>query len=185
MTNPTNRGGDPVSLHGGDLGELRFQWSTDRYSHSWCFGSQVVLESCESDSAELWPASPPLQQIHQQSFGDGREVLFGLGMAGRGHWSASFTLIEDLRCWIVELACRSPAAPESLSSCYRTNSLWQRESSGLLTCLLDGGTQLSLEAIQPSAIAEMHDDRIAIRPTRTDANVSTSQWTFRLRVLSQ
>ena len=105
----TGRGGESLSLDGGMLGRLEFNWQGDRYQHRWLFEDEVLITSLESDGTIVWPESPPLQQIHHQSFGDGREVLFGVGMSGRGHWSASFTLVPELRCWIVELACRIAA----------------------------------------------------------------------------
>lgn len=181
MANQEKREGEPLAVSGGKLGDLAFQWADDRYSHKWSFGSEVLLDSDESDGAAMWPASPPLQQIHQQSFADGRQVIFGLGMAGRGHWSASYTLVEDLKCWIVELACKSPVPPESLHSTYRTHGSWTQNDAGLLICKCDIGT-VTLEAISTTAVAELSQDSLVIRPSKIDSGASTSQWTFRIRV---
>lgn len=181
MTKP-QRGGEPLELAGGPLGSLSFQWSGDRYAHQWHFPEQVAgvsLMSVESDSDTIWPVSPPLQQIHRQSFGDGREVVFGVGMAGRGHWSASFTLVPDLRCWIVELACRATAEPEDLLSTYRLGGVWAAAEEGTFRC--DRGPQpLTIEAIQPSSVGELEGDILRIRPSRT-LESTTTQWAFRLR----
>ncbi|MEM8733056.1 MAG: hypothetical protein AAGG44_02465, partial [Planctomycetota bacterium] len=115
----TQKEQEPIVLDGAEFGTLEFNWSGDRYEHRWTFpNSECQFRSIESTSDESWPLSPPLQQIHSQSFADGREVIFGVGMAGRGHWSASFTLVPELRCWIVELACRCAADTPSLSSSY-------------------------------------------------------------------
>ena len=113
------KGDELIQLDGGRLGVLSFEWQDDRYRHFWTFSdSDAEIQSIESGSNEPWPLSPPLQQIHSQSFGDGREVIFGVGMAGRGHWSASFTLVPELKCWIVELACRSGSTADRLRNSY-------------------------------------------------------------------
>ena len=177
----SQRGGEPLALDGGRLGDLRFEWSGDRYTHHWRFDSdrEVGLTSLESDGDAAWPISPPLQQIHRQSFGDGREVVFGVGMAGRGHWSASFTLVPELRCWIVELACRSPAEGSELLSSYRLHGPWSRTDAGAIACQA-GERLLCLEAIETSSTAELDRDQLTLRPHRTLAD-ATNQWAFRLR----
>ncbi len=176
------RGGEPLSIHGGALGELTFEWSHDRYCHRWAFpSSDAVVASVESNSAVVWPVSPPLQQIHQQSFGDGRQVIFGVGMAGRGHWSASLTLVPDLKCWIVELACRAPSEPEQLESSYQLGGDWQQVADNAFT-IPYGGQQLCLEASSPSSIAVVCDSQVSIRPAHIVAGAATTQWAFRLRI---
>ena len=181
MTHP-QRGGEPLTLSGGPLGDLAFEWSHDRYTHRWQFGdSQAVVSSVESDASTVWPHSPPLQQIHQQSFADGRRVVFGVGMAGRGHWSASFTLVPDLKCWIVELACRAPLAPERLLSTYQLAGSWQELASDTYASQL-GATQLQMEAIAPASCAMVGDGQVAIQPQVVGQGAATTQWAFRLRV---
>ncbi len=182
MSNP-QRGGEPLKLDGNALGKLSFEWLTDRYQHKWLFptpGTPVVIASAESGSTAIWPISPPLQQIHQQSFADGRTVVFGVGMAGRGHWSASFTLVPDLKCWIVELACRSPMKPESLVSTYQLDASWKMSSPGRFIRATDD-YRLEIEAISPSAEATMHEDLVQIKPARIVGEASTTQWAFRVR----
>lgn len=179
---PSQRGGEPLLLSGGALGDLAFEWSGDRYRHRWQFApSEPLISSVESSSAAVWPASPPLQQIHQQSFGDGRQVIFGVGMAGRGHWSASLTLVPDLKCWIVELACRSPVDPESLASTYELAGEWE-QISGQAFATRHGTKQLQLEAISPSSSVVVSENQISIRPAHIGHGAATRQWAFRLRV---
>ncbi|MCA9131645.1 MAG: hypothetical protein KDA45_00750 [Planctomycetales bacterium] len=181
MSKP-QRGGEPLELVGGPLGDLAFQWAGDRYHHQWRFAEQrasVSLLSVESDSETLWPLSPPLQQIHRQSFGDGREVIFGVGMAGRGHWSASFTLVPELKCWIVELACRAAVEPQDLVSTYRLQGQWTAAEEGAFRCDR-GPSPLCVEAIGPGSTAELQADLLTIRPQQTAA-AATTQWAFRLR----
>lgn len=180
----TQRAGEPLELAGGPLGDLSFYWSGDRYVHQWRFGdgqTQVSLISNESSSEVFLPVSPPLQQIHRQSFRDGREVVFGVGMAGRGHWSASFTLVPDLSCWIVELACRAAVEPSELASTYRLNGRWMTADDGALYAA-HGTQMLRIEAIVPGSTARFDGNLLKIRPTRSAA---TTQWAFRLRASSR
>lgn len=183
MSKP-QRGGEPLELSGGPLGKLLFHWSGDRYVHEWHFPDQletVALRSVESGSDVAWPVSPPLQQIHRQSFGDGREIVFGVGMAGRGHWSASFTLVPDLRCWIVELACRASTTPISLMSSYRLSGQWTPGDSNGYRC--DRGSQpLRIEPASPSSNTSLSNDLLQVTPSSKFDSDSTQQWAFRLRV---
>lgn len=183
----SQRGGEPLQLDGGNLGRLAFEWSGDRYQHQWFFNEQPdpQVASIESDGTAVWPNSPPLQQIHRQSFGDGRDIIFGVGMAGRGHWSASFTLIPDLKCWIVELACRAPLQPDSLTSCYQVCGDWTALKDNHFESAGPDRT-LQIEAISPSSIARLKEARLTISPTQiaaTSSAAATTQWAFRLRVL--
>lgn len=177
----TQSGGEPVGLDGGPLGTLDFHWDQDRYRHSWRFPNHdLQLASVESDSSQVWPVSPPLQQIHQQSFGDGREVVFGVGMSGRGHWSASFTLVPDLSSWIVEFACRSPVDPECLLSTYEANRAPQANSEMQFGFLDVPG--IVMEAVAPGTLASQEDQRLAFSPAQLTSGDVTCQWALRLRV---
>ena len=180
MTAPQG-GSETVHLDGAALGVLTFLWQEDRYQHHWRFpNSEFQIESLESDSSDLWPLSPPLQQIHQQSFDDGREVIFGVGMSGRGHWSASFTLVPDLKCWIVELACKSPIEPERLQSAYKVAGSFQSESESKVAVQ---DSPITLEAIAPSTNLKLLDsDELRLLPRTEPSADATSQWAFRLRV---
>ncbi len=182
MTRGSQRTAEPLTLDGGKLGALSFEWSGDRYCHQWRLKNSQLLASIEGTSNCTWPDAPPLQQIHQQSFGDGREVVFGVGMSGRGHWSASYTLVPDLRCWIVELACRSPVKPDSLASSYHIDDAWKTASAGSWE-LQVGEVSVRLEPIQPSTIASRVENLLKLFPAGiSDVAPSTTQWAFRLRV---
>jgi hypothetical protein len=190
------RGDDLIRLDGGSLGALSFVWSKDRYRHFWTFSDcDLQIHSLESSSEDTWPISPPLQQIHSQSFGDGREVIFGVGMAGRGHWSASFTLVPDLKSWIVELACRSNLEPERLLSSYRLErgpGSSRQPMQEAQKIVLDEQS-IVLEAISPSTRAEYTaadksaddgniQESICFQPVELDSSSATRQWAFRLKV---
>ncbi len=184
MSQP-QRGGPPLELDGGSLGLLAFEWTGDRYAHHWRFPdelSDISIQSLESGSEVAWPISPPLQQIHRQSFGDGREIVFGVGMAGRGHWSASFTLVPELRCWIVELACRAAVAPESLASSYRLGGNWTALENHRFGCQR-AQSMMHIEAIStsPGGSSELSAGVLRIAPaTPQSPTASTQQWAFKL-----
>ncbi len=176
------QGGEPLQIDGGPLGQLQFHWQDDRYQHQWLSDSgDLLLQSIETKAP--WPASPPLQQIHQQSFPDGRDVIFGVGMSGRGHWSASFTLVPDLNCWIVELACRSPVAPEVLGSTYELPPEWkQADANGI--CELKNGS-FSYEPIAPAVVTfNAAKSSTHVAPPVIPEEATTVQWAFRLRATS-
>ncbi len=175
---------ESVLLDGDALGALAFEWCGDRFNHSWSFpNSPVRLQSVESDCDAAWPESPPLQQIHSQSFGDGREVIFGVGMAGRGHWSASFTLVPDLRYWVVELACKLTQEPERLVSSYRIQSesgTQVGQPDGPL--VLDSDNGIVVEPVTPGELAWEAPDIVRFLPSGPQVQSQTIQWAFRIRV---
>jgi hypothetical protein len=195
----THTGIEDAELDGGLFGRMIFQWQGDRYTHSWlcCETGEKLLESVESDHAVHWPNSPPLQQVYRQTFDDGRDVMFGVGMSGRGHWSASFSLVPDLKSWIMELACCSPATPHSLASTYRLLGSWrlvENAPSGQYLVCLSGGAELRLEPLSsqtrlildPQALVPERRGAIApelrIEPESLCEGAATTQWGFRLRI---
>lgn len=185
MTKTSGRPHEPMQLDAGRLGRVEFQWTGDRYRHQWHFPgadeSQPLLVSVESTADAIWPISPPLQQVHLQSFDDGREVIFGVGMSGRGHWSASFTMVPELKGWIVEFACRSPLMPERLGCVYQRSADWAAgENSWHCDC---GGNHLTLEAIPPSKLIGQDNDQLVLAPgTLPTTTPSTTQWAYRLKL---
>lgn len=80
---------------------------------------QTILESVEGTAAELWPASPPLQQLHVEERAGGQRVALLVGMAGRGHWSLVVEPTSDHRGFVFDAACRFSAPAELLGSTYR------------------------------------------------------------------
>lgn len=182
MTRGPQRTAEPISLDGGPLGTLAFQWQGDRFGHSWQVGNCRLLESVEGPLKTAWPEAPPLQQVSQQSFGDGRKVIFGVGMAGRGHWSASYTLVPDLSCWIVELACRWPIKPQQLVSTYRVADAWQNGANGGWE-LASGTSLFRLEPSLPSTEIMSEGQLLRLRPTLISTTApATTQWAFRLHI---
>jgi hypothetical protein len=184
MTKSTARAHEPMKLDAGKLGCVEFHWSGDRYRHQWRFPgasqTQAQLCSVESTAEAIWPDSPPLQQVHLQSFDDGREVIFGVGMSGRGHWSASFTMVPELKGWIVEFACRSPLIPDRLGCVYQHSPDWT-PVGGTWQCAL-GESILTLEAISPSTF-QTQGDKLILSPIALPTTTpTTTQWAYRLKL---
>ena len=181
--NSSSRTHQPMHLDGGRLGKVEFQWTGDRYQHVWSFpgGSEMTqLTSVESTADAIWPVSPPLQQVHLQSFDDGREVVFGLGMSGRGHWSASFTMVPELKGWIVEFACRSPLLPERLGCVYQHGSEW-KEDNRAWQCKV-GNAHFTLESIAPTTLVAVRDELQLAPSAMPTATPATTQWAYRLKL---
>ena len=183
MTKTSGRPHEPMTLDAGRFGRVDFQWCGDRYQHVWRFPGisnfSPILTSIESGSDAVWPVSPPLQQVHLQSFDDGREVIFGVGMSGRGHWSASFTMVPELKSWIVEFACRSPLIPEKLGCVYQRTGDWSEGPHGW-QC--DSGL-LTMEAIAPTTLATGDQGQFLLGPGTLPASVpSTTQWAYRIKL---
>ncbi len=86
------------TLASGDKLRVRFVFGTDRWAHvvEWMAPGQThqVLSSIEGSDADDWPASGPLQEISQHDI-ENRQVLLGVGMAGKSHWSVSVRPVEN------------------------------------------------------------------------------------------
>lgn len=78
----------------------------------------LVLQSQEGDASAAWPASPPFQELSDETLPDGRRVLFLVGRAGTSHWSASIEAALDPPRLIFDIACRHTQPPEQLGSAY-------------------------------------------------------------------
>jgi hypothetical protein len=103
-------------------------------------------------------------------------------MAGRGHWSASFTLVPELRCWIVELACRCTVDVGPLSCCYQLSKSAEelRSQDGALA--LGIAPNALLEPIAPGTQMEIKDGQVMLRPQATTGASETIQWAYRIRI---
>ncbi len=78
----------------------------------------LVLQSQEGDAMAAWPASPPFQELSDETLPDGRRVLFLVGKAGTSHWSASIEAALDPPRLIFDIACRHSQQPAQLGSAY-------------------------------------------------------------------
>ena len=114
-----------AEIGGGQI-RLRFERVNDRYRHSIELHRDntfvPVWESCEGTAEELWPASPPLQELHFEDRGN-VQVAMLVGRAGKSHWSLSVTLDPAADELLFDAACRSGEVPIWLGSTYRELSV--------------------------------------------------------------
>ena len=102
--------------------QVRFFWRGDRHGHtiSVLAGDRAtdVLESVEGTSADVWPPSPPLQQLSVEEIRPQTRVALLVGMAGKSHWSMSVEPAGDRTGFVFDVACRSRDPAGQLGSCY-------------------------------------------------------------------
>jgi hypothetical protein len=112
---------DAINSHGNGL-RVVFTRHGDRWRHvvQRIAGEQttVLLESLEGSTSDQWPASPPFQELSQETLPDGRNVLFLVGRCGTSHWSASIEAVTAPQQLIFDIACRHSRAPDRLGSKY-------------------------------------------------------------------
>jgi hypothetical protein len=124
-------------------GRLRmvFARAQDRWQHAVELvdgqSATRVLVSVEGDAAQVWPPSPPFQDLSEETLPDGRPVIFLVGRAGHSHWSASFEADEARAQIVCDIACRHTLPPEQLGSVY------QQLSTGLSILPADGARVLA------------------------------------------
>lgn len=99
-----------------------------------------LLQSSEGSASDDWPASPPFQELSQETLPDGRTVLFLVGRAGTSHWSASVEAAVDPPQLVFDIACRHSQTPRQLGSAYaalyddaRLESLLGEVSEGIIS----------------------------------------------------
>ena len=105
---------------------ITFTWAGDRWSHAVALADGRAWQSVEGarpvDGDQRWPASPVLVEVSPMETAHGPAIL-GVGLAGRSHFSASFSGDPDhagrIRC---EIACRLNEPPVWLGSTYRGHS---------------------------------------------------------------
>ena len=179
---------------------VRCLWQHDRFGHEIGLidaGNRIpILSSCEGCAEDVWPVSPPLQQIHSQDV-DGNPVLFGIGMSGASHYSTSMLLaaVEES----IELQIESAVVAKTQNASKATNQDSNTIHLGSrLNCfasfeltLADSTARITEtdsphRTVQVSAdskygqLSVLTDNQLEIRPL--DAQKSgTTQWKYRFR----
>lgn len=99
----------------------RFEQTVTRIDRS---GNTVaVWRDVHSSDSEDWPASPPIQELSLEAIG-GKNVLLGVGRAGKSHWSVSIeaTEVDSAPAIHFDFACRCPEPPNWLGTTYQIES---------------------------------------------------------------
>ena len=80
--------------------------------------SITALQSVEGEPQEVWPDSPPLQEIVPQEIG-GRKLLTGVGKAGKSHWSVVVQPLDGEIGFEFDYACRVKEPVDWMGSTYK------------------------------------------------------------------
>ena len=137
-----------------------FRRLADRYAHRvesiGPGGVLALAESIEGSPDELWPASPPLQELHFEHRSDDRQLAFLVGRAGANHWSLSIELDAAAGKITFDAACRVHSAPERLGSSYRLLAHEVGPAiSGASLIGWAGGCELKSERIEGEAACQI------------------------------
>ncbi len=167
-----------------------FEKQQDRWSHRLVISDgeseTTLLHSLEGDPDQPWPPSPPLQDASYHQLENGEAVL-AVGMAGKSHWSASFssdqaeTILADLACLIKD---NFAAGQVSVGSRYRVNPDVQ-------IAFTDNGLELKLGIIrlvicpvtEPSSATRLACENEVLLLTPVELGIKKSRptrWGYRL-----
>ncbi len=195
---------DTLSIQLGKIG-LLFAQSDDRWSHDWFFHDaddkklSKLLTSKEGTPAEDWPPSPPMQDVSQHELEAGDAIL-GVGMAGKSHWSASYSIEangdshlikSDLACLQKQIASRDDSdVPSScqFGSTYELGEDWKVDSfeeTKIVLCAADSNdskNKIVIQAFTTEGRAtrfKVLDRVIAVEPIQvSDSPVLATRWGF-------
>jgi len=159
---------------------IEFQWRGDRYIHRIMKDQMEMAHSVEGDAYEVWPPSPPLQQLSLESI-DNSPTVLGVGSAGRSHWSLSVERTSSNghgECFRFDVAVRSRATPENIGSTYLISpSIEFRPGEG---------TVISRREINGGNTGSSWEHEVTIRPDHdVDPTVdvpTTYRWSYQVNV---
>ncbi len=126
---------------------VEFRWRGDRFVHEFVLADGSRVGSIEGDADQVWPPSPPVQQLSRELIGQSY-VIMGVGAAGRSHWSLSVEINDEAESPALkfDFACRSKSTPQWLGSSYQN-------ADALRIVASSGSTTTACErkiAVQPS-----------------------------------
>lgn len=157
----------------------------DRYRHEVVVTTDethVVLTSLEGANDQVWPPSPPFQELHLHQPREGINAALLVGRAGRSHWSASIEFDASREAVLFDIACRSSGDIEWLGSRYQSlvrPSLATATEGRTLFFAYD----LQVHVLDGEACmsAEGSTDVLSIAPKWTVASTAqTIRWRYRV-----
>jgi hypothetical protein len=166
-----------------------FSWQEDRYGHDIAFlagRTETVLLTCQlGRRRDPWPDSPPLQQASTQQLADGSTVVLAMGMAGKGHWSASIEADPRSSSLVFDVACRTQLPPRWLGGTYLASSPVRRIDERTVE-LEVGERRVSVRtepaADWPAPVVKADGKRVAIvAPLDAARPPATFRWKYRVR----
>ena len=113
--------------HAGYRLRVDFLWRTDRYVQTVVLIDDAdpdkrelpIMASVEGDSEQVWPSSPPLQDLSFHKLPTGHLAVLAVGMAGNSHWSLAWEPAVDLPGLVSDVACRIKQSPGYLASTWK------------------------------------------------------------------
>lgn len=146
-----------VTLEAGRV-RARFQRTADRFEHAIEVQSAdgrwiSIAKSAEGDAYDLWPASPPFQELHVEQRGE-MQVALLVGNAGKSHWSGSIEAHVSDEKLVFDVACRAREAPQWLGSTYQMVESNQ----------LSGGFRPRFEAAAEATAVQTDGSRVRVAP---------------------
>ena len=174
-------------------GMLSVQYSRfhDRLSHT--IGIRIgdsylpLLESIEGSQEEPWPASPPMQQVVEESFTPGAPpVLLGVGLSGNGHWSIAVETMDAKRLKF-DVACKNSKNAVWLGSQYRVLASFQKFDFSFPNVLFfdlgkNGDCRIEMRvSIGQLEILET-DQRFRVLPVSEPSEIRTHRWCYEIGI---
>lgn len=182
-----------VATASGDAAlRIEFSWREDRFAHTlWAArGGQPAVQSLtsrEGAPGAANPPSPPLQSLSVESLAAGKQVALLVGMAGRGHWSASIEPLAGAAAFLFDLACRWPADEQLAGSRYALAPGWDARfaaSNNPAVAEMDwSGQRLVIRALEDTCqIRASEEDGIQIVPKSGNVHRGTLRWKYEIRL---
>jgi len=179
-----------IPLDSSPASSLRLQFDKlgDRWSHRWQLvdadGLVVdVLTSVEGGAEDIFPASSAMQEINLHELPTGPAVL-GVGMAGKGHWSASYSVETQqdrpaIKCDLACLLKQLQTDGQWLGSTYLISDGVRVETEGQQTRFSINDLSFSLSADADYASIATAEQQIQIAPTKvSDSKTVATRWLF-------
>lgn len=182
-----------ISLAGCRL-RVDFLWKVDRYVQTVVLVDEAnpdrrelpIMTSVEGDSEQVWPASPPLQDLNFHTLPTGRLAALAVGMAGNSHWSLAWESAVDPVGLVCDVACRIKQSPGYLASTWKLAAGVSMPNEGELRIqVTDIGLHIDTEPNDEFAANSEHaDGRLCLFPNRTETTPPrTVRWRYRISIV--
>lgn len=171
--------------------KLQFDRREDRWEHCLILATEdsdlAIMSSLEGTPDQILPPSAPLQDVSRHSLEPKGDAVLCVGMAGKNHWSASFSIEPDVPAGLIksDLAClqKTIVPNASLGSTYAVDSRCEIQScSETRVELLLHQKVIVIEALSGNefeTIVELNDRVLSIRPGQiSNSPVVATRWGF-------
>jgi hypothetical protein len=145
--------------------------------------SRPLLRSVEGNSSEATPPSPPIQQSVLDTVGNDQQVILGVGLSGKSHWSSSMHWDQRESQFVVDVACRCNEAVTWLGSTFDLQAGVDATVEGDTIQLTLDGNRIATIVPMFNCSAQLESGRITLRPIVVDhAKLpATVRWQFAIR----